>query len=136
MVGQNHLMQSVFCFYFFAALLGMWNFPDQGPNPCPLQWKCGVLTTGPPGKSYTSVFYNKVLNISCNLLTTVLKVKDNGCVATKGCKYTGCLPSVLMWLTGSCGLLLLLLLPTIRREYHTGKRSTLSSECVSLSHHG
>ena len=26
-------------------------FPDQGSNPCPLQWKGGVLTTGPPGKS-------------------------------------------------------------------------------------
>ena len=26
-------------------------FPDQGSNLCPLQWKCGVLTTGPPGKS-------------------------------------------------------------------------------------
>ena len=26
-------------------------FLDQGSNPCPLQWKCRVLTTGPPGKS-------------------------------------------------------------------------------------
>ena len=25
--------------------------PDQGLNPCPLHWKYGVLTTGPPGKS-------------------------------------------------------------------------------------
>ena len=24
--------------------------PDQGLNPCPLHWKYGVLTTGPPGK--------------------------------------------------------------------------------------
>ena len=23
----------------------------QGFNPCPLHWKCRVLTTGPPGKS-------------------------------------------------------------------------------------
>ena len=22
---------------------------NQGSNPCPLQWKCSVLTTGPPG---------------------------------------------------------------------------------------
>ena len=33
----------------------MWHeesqFPDQGLNLCPLQWKHGVLTTGPPGKS-------------------------------------------------------------------------------------
>ena len=27
---------------------------DQGLNPHPLQWKCGVLTTGPPGKSLLS----------------------------------------------------------------------------------
>ena len=26
-------------------------FPDQGLNPCPLQWKHRALTTGPPGKS-------------------------------------------------------------------------------------
>ena len=26
-------------------------FPDQGLNPCPLQWKYRVWTTGPPGKS-------------------------------------------------------------------------------------
>jgi len=25
--------------------------PDQGSNPCPLNWQCGVLTTGPPGKT-------------------------------------------------------------------------------------
>ena len=24
--------------------------PGKGLNPCPLQWKCGVLTTGLPGK--------------------------------------------------------------------------------------
>ena len=29
---------------------GSW-FSDQGLNPCPLQWKHGVLTTGPPHKS-------------------------------------------------------------------------------------
>ena len=26
-------------------------FLNQGWNPGPLQWKCRVLTTGPPGKS-------------------------------------------------------------------------------------
>ena len=31
-------------------LKGMWDL-DQGSNPCPLQWKCSVLTTGLPGKS-------------------------------------------------------------------------------------
>ena len=41
---------------FFYPLSGcaMWHagsqLPNQGSNPHPLQWKCG-LTTGPPGKS-------------------------------------------------------------------------------------
>ena len=32
-------------------------FPDQGLNPCPLQWKLRVSTTGPPGKSELSFVY-------------------------------------------------------------------------------
>ena len=31
-------------------------FPDQGSNPGPLHQECGVLTTGPPGKSFCSPF--------------------------------------------------------------------------------
>ena len=31
-------------------------FPDQELNPCPLQGKHGVLTTGWPGKSHQVVF--------------------------------------------------------------------------------
>ena len=35
---------------------GLWDLsslPDQGSNPDPLQWKLGVLKTGPPGKFLT-----------------------------------------------------------------------------------
>ena len=32
------------------------SFPDQGWNLRPLQWKCRVLTTGPPGKSQSGHF--------------------------------------------------------------------------------
>ena len=39
----------VFCF-FLVWPVGVW-FPDQGSNPCPLQWKRRVLTAGPPGES-------------------------------------------------------------------------------------
>ena len=28
-----------------------YRFPNQGWNPCPLQWKHRILTTAPPGKS-------------------------------------------------------------------------------------
>ena len=31
-------------------------FPYQGLNLCPLHWKGGVLTTGPPGKSLSWLF--------------------------------------------------------------------------------
>ena len=37
-------------FFFFLWYVGYW-FMDQEWNPCPLQWKCGILITGPPGKS-------------------------------------------------------------------------------------
>ena len=46
----------LFCFLIFnffgcTALHVGSQFPDRGWNPCPLQWKGGVLTTGPSGKS-------------------------------------------------------------------------------------
>ena len=31
-------------------------FPDQGLNPCPLNWEYGVLPAGPPGKSVMENF--------------------------------------------------------------------------------
>ena len=41
-----------FFFFFFDWLwLAESQDPNQGLNPCPLQWKCGVLTTGPPGNA-------------------------------------------------------------------------------------
>ena len=36
---------------------GMWNLPQQRSNPCPLHWLAGrFLTTGPPGKSPSTLF--------------------------------------------------------------------------------
>ena len=42
-----------FFFFFWAMLCGMQDpsYTHQGWNPCPLQWKCRVLTNGLPGKS-------------------------------------------------------------------------------------
>ena len=49
-------------FFFFGRAAGHAgsSFPDQGWNPCPLQWKHRILTTGPPGKSqpHDSQFQN------------------------------------------------------------------------------
>ena len=44
-IYKNPIANSILL--FLAALRGMRN---QGLNPCPLQWKYGVLTTGPPRK--------------------------------------------------------------------------------------
>ena len=38
------------CFGCTVRLVGSL-FPYQGLNPDPQQWKCGVLTIGPPGSS-------------------------------------------------------------------------------------
>ena len=42
--------------------LGMWD--PSSPNPRPLQWKCGVLTTGPPRKSLIHDFELKSLFVT------------------------------------------------------------------------
>ena len=39
-------------FFFPPHCKGMQSFPDQGSNPCLLQWKPRILTTGLPGKSF------------------------------------------------------------------------------------
>ena len=53
-------------FIFLAALCGMWDLPpNQGLNPCPLYWECGVLTTGLPGKSLRVLL--KIQIRSCQL---------------------------------------------------------------------
>ena len=51
------LMVKYTCYFFFlATLCRKQNFPYQGSNPRPLQWKHGVLTTGSLGKSLLLVF--------------------------------------------------------------------------------
>ena len=40
----------MFIYFIFDHTLRLAELP-QGTNPCPLQWKYGVLTTGPPEKS-------------------------------------------------------------------------------------
>ena len=52
-----------FCFVFFVCFFFFWpchlaiesQFHDQGQNLCPMQWKHGVLTIGPPGKFQDSL---------------------------------------------------------------------------------
>ena len=52
----------------------MQNFPNQGSNPCPLQWKLRVLTTGPPLLPFliplTSISYPAATWRLCHLTKT------------------------------------------------------------------
>ena len=54
------LYQSVlFCFFFGCVMQHVGSyFPDQRSNPCPLHWKCSVLTTEPPRKSREESIFN------------------------------------------------------------------------------
>ena len=47
-----------FFFFFFSLLRGLLDFssPNQGLNQGPPQWKCGVLTTGPPRNPHHLLF--------------------------------------------------------------------------------
>ena len=71
-------------------------FPDQGSNPHPLQWKHGVLTTAPPGKSLLSCFkgyLNKYLACWFIYLASFLPERmtfprgDTICWPTKTCTW-------------------------------------------------
>ena len=48
---------SFFLFFSCATQHAESHFPNQGQNLCPLQWKCGVLTTEPPEKSQLFFFF-------------------------------------------------------------------------------
>ena len=57
---MSPVSSSSFLFFFFHC--AACSFPDQGSNLCPLQWKHGVLTTGPPGNSLSSSFHKLPLS--------------------------------------------------------------------------
>ena len=56
--GFRNGTQKSFFFFFFLAACGI-SVPWPGVDPCPLHWKHGVLTTGPPGKS-SKYFWERV----------------------------------------------------------------------------
>ena len=60
-------MFSTFFLFFFGLTVQLmrYQFPDQGSNQCPLQWKRRVLTTRPSGNSLLiskCILYLKILN--------------------------------------------------------------------------
>ena len=66
--------------FFFFTLFGHTprhvesQCPDQGSNPCPLHWKCRVLTTEPPGKSPQAVIEG---NFVCSFFCLKLDPKQS-----------------------------------------------------------
>ena len=56
LVGMKKYLNMVFFSPHTAQHVGF-QFPYQGVNPHPLQWKLRVLTTGPPGKSFIMAFF-------------------------------------------------------------------------------
>ena len=54
-------------FFYLFICRSVWHvgcqFPDQGLNPYPLQWKCRVLTTGPPGNSLNVLYKTKEVSL-------------------------------------------------------------------------
>ena len=49
--GRIRYVVKTLCVFFFATQPTRSSFPNQGSILHSLQWKCRVLTTGPPGKS-------------------------------------------------------------------------------------
>ena len=47
-------------------------FPDQGLNPGPLRWECGVLATGPPGKSRSLILI--LISIYSSMLCSLVLI--------------------------------------------------------------
>lgn len=48
-IEQNPLF-NFYYYYFLLTLHSTWAVPQPGSNLCSLQWKQGVVTTGPPGR--------------------------------------------------------------------------------------
>ena len=52
----------IFLFFFGYTMRHAGSYlPDRGSNLCPLQWKPGVLTTGPPGQTQNITFQKMAL---------------------------------------------------------------------------
>ena len=81
-------LKKFFCvcvFWLCQVLVAAWNllvvayrlwFPDQRSNPGPLHWECGVLATGPPGKSLKLKF-SWTFHILCGNLYSLCFLKHN-----------------------------------------------------------
>ena len=78
-----HCVESIIFFFFFPSIWTLckaWRTPPPGIKPMCLQWKCGVLTAGSPGKSYNlfGCFLNPYSSKNFPLVALKLKVNNQG----------------------------------------------------------
>ena len=87
----------IFFFFGHVTWLVESQFPDQRLNPGPWQWECKVLTTGPPGNSWSWVIWVDAMHS----IPRVLGVKEeNECVRVRlGDVRTEVQVGVMWWLT-------------------------------------
>ena len=70
-----------FRYLFLATLRGMWNFSNHESNPRPLQWKHGILTTGPPETLLNYFYtYNFLALITFTMLSNHHHHLQNTCI--------------------------------------------------------
>ena len=73
MVNLDIKGDTAFLFFFFflphRVACGILEFPNQAWNPGLLQWKQGVLTTGPPGKSQDTAYFHNLVSIPLSSIT-------------------------------------------------------------------
>ena len=68
--------------YLFITVLCVLQYlrdPSQGLNLCPLQWKCGVLTTGQPGNSLQMSIFCYLTNLFLDVLGLLCGVRASHC---------------------------------------------------------
>ena len=62
-VGWLDHTEVLFFLFGHSALHVESSFPDQGSNPCHLQWKCRILTTGPPSSIFNFIKISMLFSI-------------------------------------------------------------------------
>ena len=72
---RMNLISAKFSLIYLAVLHVGSQFSNQGLNSHPLHWKCGVLTTGPPGMSL-SLFFNLIFNRSSHMTRSAGRNQD------------------------------------------------------------
>lgn len=91
------------------------------------------------GHPTQSLFCDIMLNISCNLLHTALEGENRMSVwVQNGCKCIGCLPLIVVWVTGAAAHCpasperIGLYIPSPGKDPNS---KFVSTECISLLHH-